>query len=138
MIGTRFMGKAHANAFGQANRFFDLKKPVELLAVAGKDGPKTDEFAARWGIERAYSDWKKLVADPDIDLVDVATPNHLHAEPALQALANGKHVVCEKPLAPDLATAKRMRDAAKKAKGKTFVWFNYRRCPAVAIGIEHQ
>lgn len=133
MIGTRFMGRAHANAFGQASRFFDLPLKVQLCTVAGKDPKSTAAFADKWDIESHTSDWQKLVADPNIDLVDVATPNFLHAAPALAALKNGKHVVCEKPLAPDLATAKEMAMAAKKSKQISFVWFNYRRCPAVAL-----
>ncbi len=133
LIGTRFMGKAHANAFGQAPRFFDLPQDVKLLSVAGKDVEKTRSFAHRWNIERPMKRWEDLIGDPDIDLVDIATPNFLHRAPALAALAAGKHVVCEKPLAPNLAEARQMKDAARKSKGQTFVWFNYRRCPAVAF-----
>ncbi len=133
LVGTEFMGKAHANAFGQAGRFFNLARPVRITAVAARDETKTREFAKRWSIDRPMARWEDLVVDPDIDLVDIATPNFLHAPLALAALKAGKHVACEKPLAVDLETARSMRDAAKKSKAKTFVWFNYRRCPAVAL-----
>src|SRR5205814_4490942 len=78
-------------------------------------------------------DWRQAIANPEIGLVDIGTPNNLHAEMSIAALEAGKHVACEKPLAGTLDDARQMRDAAKKAKGKTFVWYNYRRVPAVAL-----
>ncbi len=134
MIGQKFMGRAHANAWSQANRFFSLKRGAALEVVAARDGAAVVEFASRWGFRRGSGDWREAVADPSVDLVDVATPNDLHAEPALKALAAKKHVACEKPLAGTLADARLLRDAAKAArKQKTFVWHNYRRCPAVGL-----
>ncbi len=79
------------------------------------------------------ADWRSLLRDPAVDLVDVLTPNHLHAPVAIAALQAGRHVACEKPLAGTLDDARAMREAARKAKGRTFVWFNYRRCPAVGL-----
>ena len=134
LIGQRFMGRAHSNAWGQVNRFFDPPRRARLATVAARDAGELAEFAARWGWERATTDWRTIADDPEIELVDVATPNDAHAEQGLAMLAAGKHVACEKPLAGTLADARRMRDAAREhARQRTFVWFNYRRSPAVAL-----
>lgn len=134
LIGQQFMGRAHSNAMGQVNRFFDLKREVVKQIACGRDAGELRNFAARWGWNRSTTNWQEAVCDEHVDLVDIATPNALHAEIALEALAAGKHVACEKPLANSLEEAGRMRDAARAAKRqKTFVWFNYRRCPAVAF-----
>ncbi|MBM4111803.1 MAG: Gfo/Idh/MocA family oxidoreductase [Phycisphaerae bacterium] len=136
LVGTRFMGRAHSNAWSQCGRFFELPRAVRLGAVAGRNARHTASFARRWGWVGASTDWRDLVEDPSIELVDVATPNHLHAEISIAALKAGKHVACEKPLAGTIEDARRMRDAAAKASRRgvrTFVWFNYRRCPAVAL-----
>jgi predicted dehydrogenase len=133
LIGQKFMGRAHSNAWGQANRFFELPRAVELHTVAARNSEELDAFAKNWGWPHTTTHWQDLAADPDIDLVDIATPNNVHMEPSLAMLAAGKHVACEKPLAATLDDARAMADAARRAKGKTFVWFNYRRCPAVAL-----
>ncbi|MCB9898693.1 MAG: Gfo/Idh/MocA family oxidoreductase [Planctomycetes bacterium] len=134
LIGQKFMGRAHSNAWGQASRFFELPRPIVMDTVAGRDGAELSAFAARWGWRRATTRWQDIADDPTIELVDIGTPNDVHREQALAMLAAGKSVACEKPLAGTLADARAMRDAAKKAKkAKTFVWFNYRRCPAVAF-----
>jgi predicted dehydrogenase len=133
LIGQRFMGRAHSNAFHQVARFFDLPRVPVLHTVAGRDAAALKEFARRWGWRKTTTRWRDVAEDPEIELVDVGTPNHLHAEQSLAALEAGKHVACEKPLAGTLDDARAMRAAARKARGqKTFVWFNYRRCPAVA------
>ena len=133
LIGQQFMGRAHSNAWGQAPRFFNLPLGTRQVTVCARDRTTLAAFAARWGWERYATDWRLLAQDPEIELVDVATPNHVHAEPAIAMLEAGKHVACEKPLAGTLADARAMRDAARRAGGKTFVWFNYRRCPAVGL-----
>ncbi len=133
LIGSKFMGRAHSNAWGQANRFFDLPRDVVLDTVAARDAETLGPFATQWDWEGWTTRWQDLVEDEAIDLVDVGTPNDLHAEQALAALAAGKHVACEKPLAGTLDDARAMQRAAAKSKGKTFVWFNYRRCPALAL-----
>ena len=136
LIGTKFMGRAHANAWSQASRFFDLPRRPVIRVVAGRNGPETAAFAERWGIARPSGDWRELLSDASVDVVDVLTPNHLHAEMSIAALEAGKHVACEKPLAGTLEDAKAMAKVARAAakRGvKTFVWFNYRRCPAVAF-----
>lgn len=136
LLGTGFMGRAHSQAWATAGRFFDLPVEPERTVVVGRDRARTSAFATRWGWERSATRWRTVVDDPAVDLVDIATPNHLHAEQALAALAAGKHVACEKPLAGTLADARAMRDAARKASGRTFVWYSYRRVPAVALAAQ--
>lgn len=133
LIGQQFMGRAHSNGWGQVNRFFDLPRQVVLDTVAARNGEELCAFAERWGWSQSTVRWQDIAANPDIGVVDIGTPNHVHKEQALAMLAAGKPVACEKPLAGTLADAREMRDAAKKAKLPTFVWFNYRRCPAVAL-----
>ena len=133
LIGTKFMGRAHSNAYLKVGKFFDLKAQPVMHTVAARNEAETREFADRWGWQRASTDWKSAVTDPEIDLVDVVTPNNVHAEHAVAALEAGKNVACEKPLANTLDNARQMVEAAGKSSGKTFVWYNYRRCPAVAF-----
>jgi predicted dehydrogenase len=133
LIGTKFMGRAHANAWGQVGRFFELERPVALDLVAARDAAALAAFAKQWGIPRFTADWRTIAGDDTIELVDVLTSNDAHREQALAMLASGKHVACEKPLAGTLSDARAMCAAAKKSKRETFVWFNYRRCPAVAL-----
>jgi predicted dehydrogenase len=104
-----------------------------MHTIVGRNKAELDEFRERWGWKNAVTDLKAAITNPEIGLVDVGTPNNVHAEHAIAALEAGKHVACEKPLAGTLAEARQMRDAARKAKGKTFVWYNYRRVPAVAL-----
>jgi predicted dehydrogenase len=134
LIGTKFMGRAHSNALAQVAHFFDLPcEPVMQIAV-GRNAKELAAFAARWGWRQITTRWQDLVDDQELGLVDVATPNDVHAEPAIALLEAEKHVACEKPLAGTLADARAMRDAARRAKkSETFVWYNYRRCPAVAL-----
>jgi predicted dehydrogenase len=96
-----------------------------------EEGPEA--FAKNWGWKNFSTDWEALVKSPEIGLIDVVTPNYAHAPVARAALAAGKPVACEKPIAGTLSDARKMAQAAKKAKIPTFVWFNYRRCPAVAL-----
>ena len=134
LIGAGFMGRAHSNAWSQAGKFFALPRPVELAAIAARDGGALAPFAKQWGWARHTTRWQDLVEDPDIDLLDIGTPNDVHREQAVAALEAGKHVACEKPLAGTLDDARAMRDAARKAqRARTFVWFNYRRCPAIGL-----
>ena len=133
LIGQKFMGRAHSNAYDAAGRFFELPVKPVLHTIIARDQKSLDAFAARWGWAHATTDWKAAVTSPEIDLVDVSTPNNKHREFVIAALEAGKHVACEKPLAATLDDARAMCDAAKRArKSKTFVWYNYRRVPAVA------
>lgn len=134
LVGQRFMGRAHSNAWRQAPRFFDLPLNPRLATVVGRDAASLTEFQGRWGFDSGSTDWASAVTADGIDLVDIVTPNDLHEGPAIAALQAGKHVACEKPLSATLEAARRMRDAAAShPASKTFVWFNYRRCPAVAL-----
>jgi predicted dehydrogenase len=133
LIGQGFMGRSHSNAWGQINRFF--KPPVQAVmhTVFGQKEENPQAFADNWGWKNASTDWEAVVRSPEIGLVDVVTPNYMHAPVAKAALAAGKPCACEKPIAGSLSDAREMAQAAKKAGIKTFVWFNYRRCPAVGL-----
>jgi predicted dehydrogenase len=134
LIGQKFMGRAHSNAYVKAARFFNVPIRPFMHTIVGLDLIALAPFADRWGWKNYSTSWKDVVKDPAIDLVDISTPNYMHAEQALAALAAGKHVACEKPLAATLKEARAMKNAAARTrKPKTFVWFNYRRCPAVAL-----
>ena len=117
VIGYSFMGRIHTQAWLTAGRFFDLGTRVEVAAVCGRDATAAAEFAERFGIPRVFTDWRDVVADPGIDLVDICTPGDTHAEIAIAALDAGTHVLCEKPLAMNAAEAKEMCRAAKE-RGK--------------------
>jgi len=133
LVGQKFMGRTHSNAFVKVTRFFDPPVAPVMHTICGRNQQELEEFKTKWGWQNASTDWRKSVTSPEIGLVDIGTPNDVHAEQSIAALEAGKHVACEKPLAGTLADAKKMRDAARKAKGKTFVWYNYRRVPAVAL-----
>ena len=134
LIGQKFMGRAHSNAYAQVSHFFDLPREPVMHTVAGRDAAELKDFARRWGWKATTTRWRDLAENPQIELVDVGTPNHLHAEQSLAMLEAGKHVACEKPLAGTLDDARAMMKAARKAKKqRTFVWYNYRRCPAVGL-----
>jgi len=132
MIGYRFMGKAHSNAWRQAPRFFPLKAGVEMHTICGRDPNALEDARKQFGWENASIDWKAVVNSPEIDIVDINTPNDSHAEIAIAAARAGKHVLCEKPLAMNVAQCKEMLDAVKKAKVVHMVCHNYRRIPAIA------
>ena len=132
MIGYRFMGKAHSNAWRQAPHFFPLKAGVELHTICGRDPKALEDARQQLGWQNASTDWRAVVNSPEIDIVDVNTPNDSHAEIAIAAARAGKHVLCEKPLAMNVAECKEMVDAVKKAKIVHMVCHNYRRIPAVA------
>jgi predicted dehydrogenase len=132
MIGQGFMGRAHSNAWTQVRKFFDPPLQPVMHTVADVDKKRVQAFADNWDWHNASANWRASIGAEDVDLVDIATPNHTHPDMAIAALKAGKHVACEKPLAHTLDAAREMVHAARKAKGRTFVWFNYRRCPAVA------
>ncbi|HUT93147.1 MAG TPA: Gfo/Idh/MocA family oxidoreductase [Thermoguttaceae bacterium] len=133
LIGQGFMGRSHSNAWGQVGKFFQPPiKPV-MHTVFGQPEEDPQAFAANWGWQNASNDWQAVIRSPEIGLIDVVTPNYMHAPVAIAAVEAGKPCSCEKPLAGTLADARKMMEAAKKANVPTFVWFNYRRCPAVAL-----
>ena len=131
MIGAGFMGRAHSNAFGQAGRFFDIPYELKLKVICARNREAVESFAAKWGWEEAQTDWQSVAARNDIDVVDICTPNHVHAPIAIAAAQAGKIVLCEKPLAMNYGEALRMAEAARNVR--TLVWFNYRRVPAIAF-----
>jgi len=135
MIGHGFMGAAHSQGWRVAPRFFDLPAHPEMAVVVGRDAEKTASDAARWGWQESSSDWRSVVERDDIDVVDIVTPGDSHADIAIAALAAGKHVLCEKPLANTVAEAEAMTDAARTAPNGALAMtgFTYRRVPAAAL-----
>jgi predicted dehydrogenase len=133
LVGYGFMGRTHSNAFSKVNQFFDLGREPVLKAVCGRDGAKAKAFADNWGYESVENDWRKLVARPDIDLIDIAAPNDMHAEIAIAAADAGKMVMCEKPLGRNAGEAAKMVAAVARANVPNMVWYNYRRVPAVTL-----
>jgi predicted dehydrogenase len=133
MIGYKFMGKAHSNAWRQVTPFFEPPLTPRLKVVCGRERDKVERMAQRWGWERAVTDWRAVIDDPEVDVVDICSPNNTHREIALAALAAGKMVACEKPLAMNGAEAREMAAAARVSGKINTVWFNYRRVPAIAF-----
>jgi predicted dehydrogenase len=133
LIGYKFMGKAHSQAWRTVGRFFDLTAEPVMKVVVGRDATAVAEFAKRWGWESSSADWREAISRKDVDLVDVSTPGYTHRDIAVAAAEAGKHVWCEKPLTFTVKEAKEMLAAVRKAGVKHMVNFNYRRCPAVAL-----
>ncbi|MCZ7418413.1 Gfo/Idh/MocA family oxidoreductase [Verrucosispora sp. WMMA2121] len=136
MVGYAFMGAAHSQAWRTVNRVYDLPARARMALICGRDSAKVAEAADRLGWQEHTTDWRELVNRPDIDVVDICTPGDSHAEIALAALAAGKHVLCEKPLANTVAEAREMTAAAATARAggaRSMCGFNYRRVPAVAL-----
>jgi predicted dehydrogenase len=133
LVGYGFMGRTHSNAFAKVNRFFDLPYRPVLQAICARDAGKVAAFAEQWGYGSTETDWRKLVDRPDIDLIDIASPNDTHAEIAIAAAAAGKMVLCEKPLGRSAAESERMVQAVESAGVPNMVWYNYRRVPAVTL-----
>ncbi len=131
MIGYGFMGKAHTNAYVTVNNFFELEHKPVLKAICGRNAELAQKFADTWGYESIETDWKKLIARDDIDAVDICVPNNLHKEISIAAAAAGKMILCEKPIAMDVAEGEEMCEAVEKAGVANMVWYNYRRVPAV-------
>jgi predicted dehydrogenase len=133
IIGYGFMGRAHSNAYRRVNNFFDLEYRPVLKAACARDEAKVKAFADKWGYESIETDWRRLLARKDIDVVDICTPNNTHAEIAIAAAQAGKMILCEKPLAMNAPEGLKMVEAVEKAKVPNMVWYNYRRVPAVTL-----
>jgi predicted dehydrogenase len=131
LVGYKFMGRAHSNAYRQVAHFFDVDPEPRMVAICGRDEAGVQEAAKTLGWEGYETDYHALIARPDIQLIDVSTPGDTHKDVVLAALAAGKHVICEKPLANNLDEAREMLDAARKAGTVAVVNYNYRRVPAV-------
>ena len=133
LIGTGFMGRAHALAFHNARTTFDLPFNLKLIALADADAARAQQCAASWGFEGSHGDWQQLICDPAVNLVAITTPNLLHFPMAMAALEAGKAVYCEKPLAVSLAQAREMQEAARKAGVVTRVGYNYQHNPIIGL-----
>ncbi|WP_440089912.1 Gfo/Idh/MocA family protein, partial [Streptosporangium sp. LJ11] len=135
MVGYAFMGRVHSQAWRSVSAFFDLPARPVMAAVCGRSAEGTAAAAEQMGWAAAETDWRKLIARDDVDVVDICTPGDSHAEIAIAALEAGKHVLCEKPLANTVAEAEAMAAAARSAAERgvyAMVAFNYRRVPAIA------
>ncbi|MGM1030579.1 MAG: Gfo/Idh/MocA family protein [Actinomycetota bacterium] len=136
VLGTAFMGRAHSSAWRNVGAVLQDVTPVAMRMLGGSDPARTERAARALGWQDWSTDWRAVLERDDIDIVDICTPGHLHAEMAIAALEAGKHVLIEKPLALDLAQAERMVAAAERATGAAMVGFNYRRVPALALARE--
>ncbi len=134
MVGYGFMGAAHSQGWRVAPRFFDLAAEPVMAAIVGRDPDRVEGARRKFGWQRAETDWRRVVEDPAIDVIDICSPGASHAEIAIAALDAGKHVLCEKPLANTVAEAEAMVAAAERAASRgvrSMVGFSYRRVPAI-------
>ncbi len=134
LIGAGFMGKAHSLAYAAMPMFFWPAPAIPkryIIADLSDEGARN--AAAQFGFESSTGDWRKVIGDKDVHVVDIATPNNTHAEIAIAAAEAGKHIICEKPLSRTLDEAKAMYEAVKRAGVVNMVAFSYRRTPAVAL-----
>lgn len=139
VIGYSFMGKAHSNAWRNVGAFFPDTPAVAQRVMVGRDEQAVGRAAARYGWAESATDWRSVLERDDIDIVDICTPGHLHAEVGLAALAAGKHVLMEKPLANSVEEAERLVAAADEAAGRgvrSMLGFNYRRVPALRLAAD--
>jgi predicted dehydrogenase len=134
LIGAGFMGKAHSLAYAVMPMFFWPAPAIpQRTVIAEVDAQQAEEAAMRYGFDRWTDDWRRVVDDPEVDVVDIASPNDTHCEIALAAAEAGKHILCEKPLARTTDEARQMLEAVERAGIVHMVAFNYRRTPAVAL-----
>jgi predicted dehydrogenase len=131
LIGSGFMGKAHALAWNSVGPVFGDVPPVKLIHLADAGDDLAARKAAEFGFLRSSGDWRKLIDDPEVDVVSITTPNKFHLEMANAALAAGKHVWCEKPMAPNLADAEKMLAAAREAGKVAVLGYNYIQNPLI-------
>src|SRR6195952_4358120 len=136
MIGYAFMGAAHSQAWRTVHRAFDVPLTPAMVALCGRDPGKAAAAAEKLGWQSVETEWKRMISRDDIGLVDICTPGDTHAEIAIAALAAGKHVLCEKPLANSVSEAVAMAEAAEEARPPgqlAMVGFTYRRVPAIQL-----
>ncbi|WP_437384954.1 Gfo/Idh/MocA family protein [Plantibacter flavus] len=134
MIGYGFMGAAHSQAWRTAPRFFALDAEPVMATIVGRNPEALEAARVKFGWESSSTDWRTVIADPGIDIVDICTPGSSHVEIAIAALEAGKHVLCEKPLANSVEEAELMVAAAEAAAARgvrSMVGFSYRRVPAI-------
>ena len=133
LVGYKFMGKAHSNAFQRIGMFFDPSINMNMKAICGRDEASVRQSAKKFGWEEYETSWEKLIARDDIDIIDITTPSNAHKEIAIAAANAGKHIFCEKPLALTLKDAREMLKAAEVNKVKHQIGFNYRFAPAIQL-----
>jgi predicted dehydrogenase len=133
MIGYKFMGKAHSNAYRQVSSFFDVPLQPEMTVLCGRDQAAVQAAATQMGWQETANDWRKVIARDDIGLIDISTPGDSHYDIAIAAAEAGKHILCEKPLANTLDEARKMQEAVERAGVVAMVNFNYRRVPAIQL-----
>ena len=133
IVGTQFMGRAHSNAWMDVDKFYDLPAMPVMKAACDNVAENLEPFCKRFSWQSRETDWQKLVARDDIDIIDICTSNNVHMPIAVAAAKAGKHIICEKPVAMDANEAKAMLDAAEAAGVHHMVAFNYRRVPAIAL-----
>ncbi len=133
LIGCGFMGRTHSNAHRRLPNFYNLEYQTVLKAICDFNEEKAKAFAQQWQFESVETDWRKLIARADIDLVEITAPNNIHAEIAIAAAKAGKMIICEKPLAMDGKQGLQMVKAVEKAGVPNLVSYNYRRVPAITM-----
>jgi predicted dehydrogenase len=133
IVGTKFMGRAHSNAYMDVHHFFDLPARPVMRAACGRNAADLEAFAQRFGWQTTETSWERLVGRDDVNLVDICTSNVTHMPIAVAAARAGKHVFCEKPIAMNADEARQMLDAAQEAGVRHMVAFNYRRVPAIIL-----
>src|SRR6516162_7181839 len=137
LIGSGFMGQTHADSYRRAGLLYrNLPRTPVLYAVADANEKLAERARGRLGFQKAYGDWRKLIEDPEVDVVDITTPNNLRMEPALAAIEAGKHVFCEKPMAVKVEDARRMAAARQQAGVQTHVPFH--NIKTLAAVVAHQ
>jgi len=134
LIGCGFMGKTHSFGYRNLGPIWSPKAKVVMKCIAGTEPePVVKAAAALMGWQEYETNWRRMIKRADIDLVDIATPNWVHVEQAVAAAQAGKAILCEKPLANDLAGARKMLAAVRKAGVKAMCGFTYRQAPAVKL-----
>jgi predicted dehydrogenase len=136
LIGSGFMGKCHSLAYRAVTAVFEMPLAPVLEILADVTPEAASRAAQRLGFTRATGNWRDLLADPAVDVIDICTPPETHAEMALAACAAGKHVYCEKPTAPRAEMARQMMEAAQRAGIKTQIGFNYLKNPMIGLARE--
>ncbi|MBI1245060.1 MAG: gfo/Idh/MocA family oxidoreductase [Alphaproteobacteria bacterium] len=136
LIGAGYIGHSMALAYRAVGALFPDLPPVRLAMLADANEATAAKAAQRYGFAASTGDWRRLVTDKGVDVVAIATPNHLHCEMAVAALEAGKHVHCEKPLALDMDEARKMADAARRAGTRTIVGYNYLHNPMIRLARE--
>ncbi len=133
LVGYKFMGKAHSNAYAKLGMFFDTTNEIKKVAICGRDPEWVKESRDKFGWQHCETDWQRLVKRDDIDVIDITTPSNFHTEIGLAAAENKKHIFCEKPLALNTENARKMLEAAERNGVKHQVGFNYRFAPAILL-----